>query len=77
MKLRVQHEDGRIEILSLSGIWQVRDGAYLNRITDESGFEYFFTHDGHYDGWGGATCLSPSAADEVTQAMEEKREFDG
>jgi len=53
MKLRVQHRDGRIETITLHGRWSIIEGELLNRIVDENGSEHFFTHDGHYDGWGG------------------------
>ena len=76
MKLRVQHEDGKIEIISLCRDWRIVEGRYLNRIVDGSGLEYFFTHSGHYDGWGGATNCIPKAADKIIQAMEEKREIE-
>ena len=53
MRIRVEHENGRIEALTLRGTWHCVEGKYLNRLVDENGFEHFFTPDGHYDGWGG------------------------
>jgi hypothetical protein len=53
MKLRVLHEDGSVEVLTLSTEeWRIVEGEHLNRITDANGVEHFFTHDGFYDGWG-------------------------
>lgn len=60
MRLRVQHEDGRSEVITLAGDWRVTEGKHLNRITDQSGFDHFFTHDGYYDGWG-ASSVSQAA----------------
>jgi hypothetical protein len=76
MKLRIQREDERIEIVTLTGDWRVAEGKHLNRIIDQSGFEHFFTHDGYYDGWGGSVRQPQEAADEVLESMEEKRQIE-
>jgi hypothetical protein len=77
MKLRVQQEDGRIEILTLDGQWEIIEGTTLNRIRSDRGLEHFFTKDGYYDGWGsGLSEESGARADEIVSAMEQKREFD-
>lgn len=52
MKLRVQREDGRIEILTLMAPLTATVGAHQNAITDASGMDYWFTLEGYYDGWG-------------------------
>lgn len=54
MKIRVQHRDGKTEILDLVGDWTVVEGEHLNRLQNGGGVEYFFTADGFYDGWGRA-----------------------
>jgi hypothetical protein len=76
MKLRVQHEDGSIEVLTLSHEWRVIEGKHLNRIVDGNGFEHFFTPEGHYDGWGGNVRQPQDAADDVLESMEEKRQIE-
>lgn len=76
MKLCVQHEDGTVETITLTGEWRVTEGKFLNRVTDSSGFEHFFTHDGHYDGWGGSVRQPLETADEIIEAMEGKRRFE-
>jgi hypothetical protein len=76
MKIRVEREDGRVETLFLKGRWHVVEGKYQNRLSDESGIDYFFTHDGHYDGWGGAVCCDEQTAHEMTALMEQKREIE-
>jgi hypothetical protein len=75
--LRVQHESGRIEILTLDGDWTVVVGQHLDRLRSAAGFEHFFTKDGFYDGWGsGLGEESGARADEIVSALEQKREFD-
>ncbi|MGA8641761.1 hypothetical protein [Candidatus Binatus sp.] len=77
MKLRVQHENGLIEILTLDGHWEIVEGTTLDRIRSDRGIEHFFTKDGFYDGWGsGLGEESGARADEIVSAMEQKREFD-
>ena len=49
MRLRVQHESGRTEILTLEGDWIIVEGQHLDRIRSST-FEHFFTKDGYYDG---------------------------
>jgi hypothetical protein len=73
MKLRVQHEDGAIETITLAGEWRVQEGSELNRIVGR-GFEHFFTHDGYYDGWGAGVSESPAPATEIIDALEQKRQ---
>ena len=55
MRIRVQHETGRIETIQLDGeLFVTTEGPQLNRIRDKKGFEHFFTKEGFYDGWGSA-----------------------
>jgi hypothetical protein len=65
MKIRVQHEDGKIEILVVEGQWAIVQGAQLDRMVG-SLFEHFFTKDGYYDGWG---CV-PSPAENTERQIE-------
>ena len=77
MKIRVQREDGRIETLELCGTWVFQDGKLLSRMTQESGYEHFFTPEGYYDGWG--SCLIPTGAEtppRVITAVEAKQDLD-
>lgn len=76
MKIRVQHEDGRIETLTIKGSLRVSEGHELDRIHTESGMEHFFTKDGHYDGWGGGVS-DPQRAKEVTKEVEARRDIEG
>ena len=73
LKIRVQHQDGSIETLTLvSGTWECANGRIMSRLRHE-GFEHFFTADGYYDGWGGAVNAGPEEADDILRAMETKR----
>jgi hypothetical protein len=77
MKLRVQHKDGRMETLELHGTWTCAEGEILNRMTNENGFEHFFTPDGYYDGWGGCvTCPPSQTPDQLAKAREPKRKIE-
>ena len=75
MKIRVQRADGRVEILTLRGPVEVAEGKFQNRITDRSGLDHYFTHEGFYDGWGGAVCCDEQTAHEMIASMEQKREI--
>jgi hypothetical protein len=76
MKIRVEHEDGRIETLTIKGALRVSEGKELDRIQTDSGMEHFFTKDGHYDGWGGSPS-DPQRAKEITKEIEARREIEG
>jgi hypothetical protein len=73
MKLRVQHEDGKTETLTLRGEWTVIEGRSLDRLQSASGFEHFFTKDGYYDGWGAGLGESSPHAVHILNALEAKR----
>jgi hypothetical protein len=76
MKIRVQHTDGRIEILELHGTWTCKEGEFLNRLSNGNGFEHFFTLDGYYDGWGGPVNPTDSkTAQQLVDTTEGKRRF--
>ena len=76
MIIRVQHKDGTLELLNLSGDWTVIEVTHLNRIRSSQGFEHFFTFEGYYDGWGGAIQpTDPATADAMIDIMESKRQF--
>jgi hypothetical protein len=76
VKIRVQrsNDDEKIETISLKGKWEVIEGKYQNRISDESGLDHYFTHEGYYDGWGGAIRCDEQTAAEIVCSMEQKRE---
>jgi len=74
MKIRIEQEDGTIEVLSLDGRWTIMEGRVLDRIQSDSGLEHFFTKDGYYDGWGSEVSPGPHT-DSVLRAMEEKRAY--
>jgi len=78
MKIRVQHDDGRIETLTVKGeSIDVREGQQLDRLQTASGMEHFFTKEGYYDGWGGAVEESPQRAHEIIKEVGARREVDG
>ena len=58
MKIKVIHEDGSIETLTLTGGLRCVEGKHLHRI-HAADREHFFTPDGHYDGWGRALNVTP------------------
>ena len=73
MRLKVVHENGDIETLTLrDGHWCVVQGKFLSRLRTE-GVEHFFTKDGFYDGWGGAVSATPDEADRIAEEMDRKR----
>jgi hypothetical protein len=76
MKIRVQHEDGKIETLTIKGRLEVSEGRELDRIRTENGAEHFFTKDGYYDGWGGSSSDSQGAK-EVIQEVKPRRDIEG
>jgi hypothetical protein len=83
VKIRVQRGDGRIETLALRAECTIRayDGQHMNYLSIEaksiSIMDHYFTHDGHYDGWGGgAVCGTMDEAKEVIDSMESKREIE-
>ena len=69
MKIRVRHEDGSTEILTLFPPLRVTEGDRLDRITDSTEMDYWFTKEGHYDGWGRSIPNLPD--DEVDILMRE------
>ena len=58
MKIKVLHEDGSIETLTLAGDLRCVEGQHLHRAQADA-LEHFFTPDGHYDGWGRALHPTP------------------
>lgn len=77
MKIRVQHEDGRIETLTIKGEHlAVGEGHQLDRLRTSSGMEHFFTKDGYYDGWGGAV-EDARRTPEILEEIESRRDVDG
>lgn len=54
MQLRVQHENGEMEELTLiDPVIAIPAKATLWRLQDAAGVEHYFTEDGYYDGQGG------------------------
>jgi len=74
MKIRVQHEDGRIETITLRGALRTSDGKELDRI-HMGEMEHFFTKDGYYDGWGGGVS-DPQRAKEILEEVEARRDIE-
>lgn len=72
MILRVQHEDGHHELLTLSGILRIEEGTNLDRIICADGLEHWVTKDGFYDGWS-RSITSEDDADKVLNQMEHRR----
>ncbi len=72
MMLRVQHEDGRIETITLRGEVRVVNGHELDRLVTQDA-EHFFTKAGFYDGWGMPIRCSAAEARELIEAVERSR----
>ena len=76
MKIKVIHEDGSIETLTLTGGLRCVEGKHLHRI-HAADREHFFTPDGHYDGWGRAlNATPPEDAMRLRGTLEAVREID-
>jgi hypothetical protein len=69
MKLRVQHESGEIEVLSLVPPIEATEGHRQNHLRSGEGLEHYFTQDGFYDGW--ARNTSGMTDDEVAAKVAE------
>ena len=50
--LIVAHEDGEQETLHLTLPVTMKEGKFLNTLSDAQGYDHYFTKDGFYDGWG-------------------------
>jgi hypothetical protein len=49
----VEGENGEKETLHLTPPIQMKEGKFLNVLSDAKGYDHFFTkEDGFYDGWG-------------------------
>lgn len=71
MELRVQHEDKRIEIITLVPPVQAVLGKSMNHFTCGDGTDFWFTQDGFYDGWGrGAVGLNSEQVDKMVERMQ-------
>jgi hypothetical protein len=80
MKIRVQHEDGTVETLTLVPPIQARLGVEMSHIQDATGTDFFFGAEGHYDGWGrsllGSNMTTQQAGDLIRE-IESSREIEG
>lgn len=74
LTIRVQHEDGRIETLSLREPLRVVPGRELDRLVTAE-MEHFFTKAGFYDGWGRQTSCASAEAREIVETVERQRRF--
>lgn len=80
MKLRVQHEDGLIEVLTLVPPCEARLGRRMNKFTDATGMEYWFTEEGFYDGWSrdlSSSSVTEQQVNERIDQIEDSREIEG
>jgi len=80
LRLRVQHEGGVIEILTLVPPFELVSGKSkgdgVNAITDGSGMSYWFTEDGYYDEWTmSAEGVSEQEIREAIDRIETGREI--
>lgn len=50
--LIVGHENGDLETLHLTLPVTMKEGKFLNILSDANGYEHYFTKEGFYDGWG-------------------------
>ena len=77
MRLRVIHEGGEIEIITLVPPITGALGSSLNRLACGDGTDFFFTPEGFYDGWGRrGDGMTKDQIDEAIQRMEDGREVD-
>ena len=76
MKIRVHRGDGNIETITLKLPAMIAEGSMLDRITDSTGMEHFFTKDGIYDGWGRAVSCDMSTAIGMIEETEARRDVD-
>ena len=76
MKIKILHEDGSIDTLTLAGDLRCVEGQHLHRVQADN-LEHFFTPDGHYDGWGRALNATPlEDALRLRETIEVLREVD-
>lgn len=78
MKIKVIHEGGVIEIITLVPPVTAVLGNNLNHLTCGDGTDFFFTPEGFYDGWsrshpGGVTN---EESDRDMRRMEDGREIE-
>ena len=74
LKIRVQHENGQIEVVAVVGACQVIQGVELDRLVSAEGTEHFFTKDGYNDGLGRSLPqLDQEHADSIIGAIERER----
>ena len=77
MRLRVQHDDGRIEILTLVPPVEAVPGENMNRLACGDGTDFFFTLEGYYDGWGrNQAGVTKEEADADVERMQAGREIE-
>jgi len=83
MKIRVQRKDGRIEILELHGELSGPSPAqnelghvFELRHFNAGGVDHYFDLEGYYDGWGGAVNCNAASAEQIIEAMEQKRKIE-
>ncbi|MDP6580280.1 MAG: hypothetical protein QF681_06465 [Vicinamibacterales bacterium] len=58
MKIKVLHDDGSTETLTLTGDLVCLESRHFRRFQADD-LEHFFTPDGHYDGSGRALHATP------------------
>ena len=58
MQIKVLHDDGSIETLTLTGDLLCLEGRHMHRAQTDD-LAHFFTPDGHYDGCGRALHPTP------------------
>lgn len=78
MKIRVQHEDGPIEILTIVPPVECKQGIKMDRLISADGMEFWFTEEGYYDGWGTSRMegMADSEVHERIVQIEAEREVD-
>lgn len=81
MKIRVEHEDGKIETLDIGRggtIIFVNEGRERDHIQTPDGMEYYFTADGYYDGWARdlPAGTSPEAAAMAEEIINRRRRIE-
>ena len=76
MRLRVIHEGGEKEIITLVPPIKAVLGKNLNSLACGDGTDFFFTQEGFYDGWARrGDGMAKGQMDEAIQRMEDGREM--
>ncbi len=69
MNIRVMRRDGLYEIIAVVGPVEIHHGTGMDHLHSADGMDYYFLHDGTYDGWG-KSAPAGMTMDEAAQDIE-------